>query len=235
MGGNRKTILVMISGAGCAAAKAGWQEELYEWSQDVPRFRYTRIDVAHDDFEGEYDVNMAIADYRDGAFSCGGRMPSVEQRGNWLNEKDKSGRSVYIGKRKNGKVCRVYEKGRQLGDSSNPWVRIECEWHNTRRIIPLDIVIEPGKYLAGAYPAFFWIYKTTERIRTTAKEAKILYEQAIGFARQQFGKLIWYMGQVENSIQDVFDMLAIPGEPPKRLIMPDYWDSILPVHAFPRK
>ena len=52
---------------------------------------------------------------------------------------------------------RVYEKGKQLGDTSSPWVRWELELHNRDRIIPWDVLLEPGKYLAAAYPCMDWV------------------------------------------------------------------------------
>ncbi len=48
---------------------------------------------------------------------------------------------------------RIYEKGKQLGDPESPWVRWELELHNTDREIPFDVLLQPGRYVAGAYPA----------------------------------------------------------------------------------
>jgi DNA relaxase NicK len=48
-----------------------------------------------------------------------------------------------VGKRKNGKLLRVYEKGKQLGDESSPWVRWELELHNRDRVIPWEVLLEP--------------------------------------------------------------------------------------------
>ena len=53
--------------------------------------------------------------YLTGQFNAGGNKPSCSQQGNWI-EADGSGRTFYVGKRKNGKLLRVYEKGKQLGD-----------------------------------------------------------------------------------------------------------------------
>lgn len=43
---------------------------------------------------------------------------------------DGRGRTFYVGRRENGKLLRVYEKGKQLGAENSPWVRIELELHN---------------------------------------------------------------------------------------------------------
>lgn len=93
---------------------------------------------------------------QDGLFksAAGGRNPRFERR-NYDNPHE--GRTFYVGTRDSGKLCRVYEKGRQLGDRNSKWVRIEVELHSTNREIPLEILLGCGDYLAGAYPALGWI------------------------------------------------------------------------------
>ena len=57
----------------------------------------------------------------------------------------------------NGKMLRIYEKGKQLGDSESPWVRVEAELRNKSRVIPWDALTRPGSYLAGAYPCLAYL------------------------------------------------------------------------------
>jgi phage replication initiation protein len=99
---------------------------------------------------GYPSVDDAVQFYLTDQFTAGGNKPSCSQQGNWI-EADGSGRTFYVGKRKNGKLLRVYEKGKQLGDNTSPWVRWELELHNRDRIIPWDVILEPGKYLAASY------------------------------------------------------------------------------------
>ena len=56
----------------------------------------------------------------------------------------------YLRKTENGKLMRIYEKGKQLGDATSPWVRWELELHNKSRVIPFDVLTAPGQYVAGA-------------------------------------------------------------------------------------
>jgi len=49
------------------------------------------------------------------------------QAGDWINEDDPKGRTLYLGSRKSEKFLRCYQKGRQLGDPESTWVRVELQ------------------------------------------------------------------------------------------------------------
>lgn len=192
-GGNRGTILVSISGDGCAAAKNGWEYRLKAFLESCNRANLSRVDFAHDDFTGEtYNVDRADQEHTDGLFHIHGRQPDCEHRGNWKRPNGK-GRTLNVGNRKNGKFCRVYEKGRQLGDENSEWVRIEVEFKSIDRVIPFDALLHPGEYLAAAYPAFAWIAKKQTRIETTQKVTEATVEKAVKWIRHQCGASIGLM------------------------------------------
>lgn len=189
-GGQRSTILVMLNGTGCAAAKEGWEIRLRSFLEFADRARITRVDLAHDDFTGEtYSVDQADQDHTAGLFNCGGRNPDCEYRGNWKNPNGK-GRTFQVGNRKNGKFARIYEKGREQGDKNSEWVRIEAEFKSVDRVIPFDVLTEPGAYLAAAYPAFAWIEAHQERIVTTQKVVEASVEKALAWLKHQAGAYI---------------------------------------------
>lgn len=171
-GGQRNTVMVSLSGTGLAASKAGWESRLLHFLQNVAiNPRLTRVDVAHDCFDGEYTPVQASIDYDNGMFKLpkSPSNPAWEQRGDWKAERaglNTRGITAYIGVRTSGKFCRIYEKGRQLGDKDSKWVRVEVEFKSVDRIIPFDILVAPGAYLTGAYPAFGWISEKQERINT---------------------------------------------------------------------
>jgi phage replication initiation protein len=223
IGGQNNTVMVTINGEGCVAARKGWEKRLYDVAEMLSsyQFRLTRVDVAHDLFKGEYTVDNAVKDYDDGLFGTGGRIPKIQQYGNWRIPDDTSGRTVYLGSRKSGKYCRVYEKGKQLGQDNSPWVRIECEWRSKNRDIPYDILIKPGCYLAGAYPAFLWINKVQSRIKTKVKKEKITYDKYVKTLKHQYGDLILCMTKVEGSYENVIKKI-IGHKIPKRLLSPDW-------------
>lgn len=192
-GGQRGTIMVTLNGSGCAAAREGWEGRLKAFLEKAQRARLTRVDFAHDDYTGStYSVDKADQDHTDGLFNCGGRNPDTEYRGNWKNPNGK-GRTFTVGNRSNGKFCRVYEKGRQLGDKTSEWVRIEVEFKSCDRVIPFDALTRPGEYLAASYPAFNWISEDQERIFTTTKAACVSVDKAVAWIRHQCGASIGLM------------------------------------------
>lgn len=175
--------------------------------------RITRWDGAVDDYAGVHSVDWAVEIYKQGKFNAGGNEPTCDQRGNWIKP-DGKGRTFYVGKRENGKLLRVYEKGMQLGKLWDLWVRWETELHNTDRVIPFDVLLEPGKYVAGAYPkALGWIQDEMQRIRTIQKTGQISYDSLIAHASNGYGKLINVMMEAEGSSDKVIEMLRRDGIP----------------------
>ena len=195
-GGQNRTILVTVTGTGLAAAKEGWEQRLVEFLNTAQRPRITRLDLAHDDYQGKtYSVDPADQDHTDGLFNCGGRNPSCEHRGDWKNPSGK-GRSFYVGNRKNGKYCRVYEKGRELGDAKSEWVRVEVEFKSVDRVIPFDAITRPGEYLAAAYPAFAWVSERQERIETTSRVVQANVDKAWKWLKHQCGAYVHQLVQL---------------------------------------
>src|SRR5690606_6258301 len=135
--------------------------------------KVTRLDLCVDFLHGEYTVDDAVSLYKSGRFNCSGREPLTDCAGDWLNGKS---RTLYIGKAKNGKLLRVYEKGHQLGDLDSSWVRYEVQFGSRDRVIPLEALTERDKYFAGAYPALVDLLANAcgaEKILTTRTEGEI--------------------------------------------------------------
>lgn len=209
-GGQRGTALVSLPGSTCALIN-DWAA-CYHLFHEILNARITRWDGAVDMFDGEPSVDDAVNWYKTGLFNAGGNKPSCRQNGNWI-EPDGTGRTFNIGKRENGKTLRIYEKGKQLGDPSSPWVRWELELHNRDRHIPWDVILEPGKYLAAAYPCMRWVNVIQERIRTTQKSTTIGYRHLSFYLAQAYGKMINVMLEVEGSPEKVIELIKRPGAP----------------------
>lgn len=218
-GGQNNTAFLSLPGEGCALI-SDWQSfALY--LRDQLRARITRWDGAVDDFNGVHSVDMAIEFYKQGHFKHGGREPKLTQHGNWIKP-DGSGRSVYVGNRKNGKLIRIYEKGKQLGDSSSPWVRWEVELHAKDRVIPWEVLLHPGEYVAGAYPCLSWVSERVFRINTIKEQDRISYERLKQVASTAYGALLNVMLQREGSAELIVEQLkrhAIP----RRLAATDHY------------
>lgn len=216
-GGQNDTACISIPGSACHMVPS-WQNLIY-LLRDKHKGKITRWDGAVDDFEGVHSVDDAVAMYKAGMFNTGGRNPECSQGGNWI-EPNGSGRTFYVGTRENGKMGRIYEKGMQLGEKWSPWVRWEVEMHSDNRVIPWEVLLEPGKYVAGAYPkATGWISKEMQRIRTVQKTAEISYDYSTRCASIAYGKLLNVMMEVEGSAEKVIEKLIRDGIP-KRLDLP---------------
>ncbi len=222
-GGQNSTALLVLPGKACHTIP-DWAA-LTELLRDRYKARITRWDGALDDFEGIHSVDWAVAKYREGDFSNGGNKPSCNQRGNWI-EPDGSGRTFYVGKRQNGKMLRVYEKGMQLGAPWHPWVRWEIELHNVDRVVPWDVLLKPGQYLAGSYPkATGWVMDEMSRVQTLKKEGQISYDHLVHYASTAYGPLLNVMMDVEGSPEQIVERLRRDSVP-KRLRLPNVPDGV---------
>jgi len=223
-GGQRNTVCVSLTGSGCAAAKEGWEGRLFWFlSNAAENPRITRVDMAHDDYEGVRPVELFRDCYLAGWFSSGGRLPTCEMRGNWLKPNG-SGRTFYVGKSDNGKLVRFYEKGKQLGDCNSPWVRVEGELRSRDREIPFDVLLNPAAYLAGMYPALDYIEEQQIRVKTTQKSAQITYDKAKDWIRKQCGAYLSVIAHIEGGVENLLQAVG-RSEFPKRLCVPD-WETV---------
>jgi len=218
-GGQRGTVLISISGEGCAAASVGWEKRLFDWMQDCRSSRITRVDLAYDDFEGVHKVDDVKEWHVQGLFTIR-RTPSCEMRGDWINPSGK-GRSFYVGSRENGKMLRAYEKGKQLGDETSEWLRFEGELRNVDRIIPLHVLLEPGAYLAALYPALAWISEVQSRIPCVQKTAEMKVEACLDWLKDQCGGALWVMSELMGGAEPLLERIMRVGDFPKRLKVPD--------------
>jgi phage replication initiation protein len=216
-GGQAGTAFLSLPGDACAL--------VWDWPQAVAflrdglQARITRWDGAVDDYYGHYNVDDAVSWYQAGGFNAWGSKPSCNQNGNWIAP-DGRGRTFYVGLRESGKMMRIYEKGKQLGLPDHPWVRWELELHNTDREIPFDVLLEPGRYVAGAYPCMAWVEEDANRVRTIRKIGEIGYEQLCSQLRNAYGRMINVMMQVEGSADKVVEKLRREGVP-ARLRLPE--------------
>ena len=209
-------VMLKLPGAACRRVR-DWRR-VYLWCR-FWNARITRVDVAYDDIEGVHGVDETLRRYENGEFHIRGVNPGYEQAGQWgkVNEK---GRTVYIGSRKAAKYMRVYEKGKQMGDPLSRWVRHEVEFKRgsgrDAREVPLDIMLDPTKYLKGAYPvAFDWLEVDGQKIPTrgNVEALKITVRQAIKEAKRQYGKLVNVLQQIGMSPNEIVTRITRDGVP----------------------
>lgn len=199
-----------IKGRGCSLVTS-WKL-LHDTLECFDNVKVTRADIARDFLHGEYTVEQCRDWYLDGDFNCGGRMPSHSTPGDWLTGGER-GRTLEVGRRKNGKMLRAYEKGRQLGDPDSKWLRIEVEIRSVDREVPLDILLYPDTYFAGAYRCLeALVSESPTRIQTDQKEGEISLEKLVGHMREAYGRAVNVL-RFSAEPQEIIDMISRKGVP----------------------
>lgn len=204
-GGQVDTVLFSINGTGCSQAAEGWQNRLYQFLLKSVQPSITRLDIAHDDFEGRVFNCQSIVDaYSKGQFTSYRKPPAISYVGDWFSDNDTKGRTVYIGSRGSDKYFRGYEKGKQLDSADRPdWFRSEIEFHSRDTIIDLESLINPHHYFAAAYPIFNDLSTVHHRFETIQHEVKADIDHRTFHAKRQAGaviKLYQDLGYAESEI-----------------------------------
>jgi len=179
--------LFQLTGQGCQFVK--------DWSGladllELLDARLTRVDLAVDFYEGEYSVDDALSLHSCEGFTFPGKTaPKTALAGDWLGGFD--GRTLYVGKAANGKMLRVYEKGRQLGDADSEWTRFEVVLGNRDRVLPFEVLTDCDAFFAGAYPALQELVEAAARaIPTSRPDALVTLAHLGHHLSRSYGK--WF-------------------------------------------
>ena len=211
------TMMVDMSGQGCSLV-CDWQA-VYATLQDVDA-RITRVDTALDLMQG-FTLDQFDDLYFAGDFNCGGRIPTrrMFQSGD-LHNPFAHGRTMYLGKKANGKELCIYEKGKQLGDPDSEWLRIEIRFGNRDRVIPHDVVLDPTKYFAGGFIALEHLVDSiakkmqTEQKEIAIEERTIVLKRLTHFLMSAYGKTIFQLAaELNYDYQALYDLLNVAGIP----------------------
>ncbi|PKO69010.1 MAG: hypothetical protein CVU22_06330 [Betaproteobacteria bacterium HGW-Betaproteobacteria-16] len=199
MGGEaqRGRWMLQLTGKGCSMVE-DWPSlrELLEGFNA----KLTRVDLAVDFLNGEHTVDDAVQMVDEDQFTSCGRRPSTSVAGDWLDQVH--GRTLYVGKAANGKMLRVYEKGKQLGDLGSDWVRFEVQFGNRDRVIPYDALTDCDKFFAGAYPALEKLLQAAaESIPTTQTETATNLGHLLYHLKRCYGKAL-HQAQEIASVND---------------------------------
>lgn len=205
----KNTVHIELSGTGCAQVK-DWLL-VHDWFVTTDS-RITRIDIAHDDLNGDFiNIKNAIRWSEEGLFSSHGRPPNRHLRHDFNSGE---GKTFYVGKRGNDKFTRIYEKGKQLGDPLSLWCRAEIEFRARSKIIPHDIFLHPDKYLAGAYKAFEFLSTEQSKFDSIQKEKEISLIFTTNWGRSTIGQLLNLLCLLnDENHSKVIDLLRRPGIP----------------------
>lgn len=225
-GGQRSTMLITVTGHGCLHALPGWEKRLHSFLTTVAiRPSISRIDLAHDDFDGSYlSVDWAETQWESGGFTFakGGRPPEVQNLGNWKKPNGK-GRTLTVGVRSSSKFVRFYEKGRKEGDKESGWCRCEIEFKNANTVISPDVLLNPSEFFLGAYPCMehfkrFGSIDAGSRFEVKRRAAVINHDAAEKWLTVQCGKYIRVWRELYGD-KEALDRLCSADE--------DYWPKRL--------
>jgi phage replication initiation protein len=239
----KNTVMFSMMGTGCAQVK-DWSN-FVKIFQNLPKAKLTRLDIALDVFDGSlkleeiYATRNEIAKWRNGKQ---GRPPAFKPIGD-MCEKSRDGRTLYVGTRDSDIYTRIYEKGLQLflkiannevvedprnmdfqlEEGSHPfklgdYVRFEVEFKAKTTVLPLDALLNPDGYFAGAYPFAASLLKDVNPIQRLRLEniAMADLDSAIKHVRRQYGAILATAAQVYGA-QAAWAMLVSNQQPSERL------------------
>lgn len=191
-GGNKETVCVSLTGAGCRWVK--------DWSYvqsrlEIIQAHISRCDVAYDDYDGELlNVHQMRDEARTGTgFTSNGRPPQsrfIDDHGSG------KGCTLYVGAKGHKELC-VYEKGKQFGDLTSTWTRAECRFYG-KHIggVPLDMLTRPLDFLRGAYPVLERILiGACDRLTTVVKTVEATATAMVSWLKKQCGPSIGLLMQ----------------------------------------
>jgi phage replication initiation protein len=175
---------------------------------ELPAWKLTRVDLAVDLHEGEYSIDDAHTWALEGRFVNGGRPPALDCQGDWILAEH--GRTLNVGKREHGKMLCIYEKGKQLGDLSSPWVRWEARFGCRDRELPLSILTERDSFFAGAYPALQEILGVVgERIKTIRETSRTTIEKAMEHMARSYGGYLHVLSEAGVESADLVESMTV--------------------------
>lgn len=212
--GNNDSCYVSLSGQGCLGVD---MEKLRSFVEQLPRCKITRIDMAYDDLLGELSIWDYKKIYESGGFAIKGTAPKsrfIDDMGS------NAGCTLYIGKKANGKESCIYEKGKQLGDPTSPWLRLEGRITAVDRIIPFECMTQPAQFLASLYPPFSKLSAIHAHIEIIKKHSQIALDNLVEYASIAYGKLINVLKNQGATAEQIVDKLIREGVP-SRLMIPE--------------
>jgi len=226
---NKDTINFLMTGECCDFLNIhGFMVKIHDHLVEYDT-KLTRVDLATDFKDGQYNLQNIKDWYQLGYFNTGGRMPDIGAVLNGSLEFDEANsRTVYIGSRQSAKFFRAYEKGHQLGDLTSKWVRYEMEYKaKNDALLPLEMLIKCASYFKSAYPAFEKIDKEflnnaePEFIRSMVKEkTKIYIEECVHNVRVAYGRVLNVLTGLGQTPDQILLAISRSGLP-SRLIVPE--------------
>lgn len=174
-----------------------------------------RLDIAVDDFTGKYDIRSVQQ-----AISKGLYNSQTGQKPLYTPIKKSNERTILIGSNKSSRSMCIYEKGKQMGLSSDHPYYLRRTRHELRLlgrknfVIPVEVIFQPDDYFVWAYPrAHARIIKnTTPRCikREVIERVDTSLDKKLKYARRQIGPSI-FLAQQRLTDNDIINAMSREG------------------------
>jgi len=195
-GGNSNRPFLQFNGEGCKLLDF---EKLSKVVDEMHKVRITRCDIAVDDVEGKHGNMLDVVEaYKKRQFARRGNQPSISQVGDWISDSSPKGRTLYVGARTGSAMMRIYEKGKELGMSTSPWIRYELELKAVDYVIPVSILSKPESFFLslnafnGRFKADFELAKMVKKQKLVdVLEGEALWKHRVKYAKMQAGAVLF--------------------------------------------
>ncbi len=210
-GGNNETIFIQFSGLGCKYLfDHTTPQKLYQaLVQGLGVTALSRIDLAADDYDGNFDIAYAKTAYFDGAFRTNARgnypkmKPFIEYDGNG----NENITAITVGSRKSKVYWRIYDKKQEqnIKDPNVVWFRNEVELKKCS----IDVLFNPAAFFAGLCDFSASIEPTKgTKLMLIGKKAVLDIKAKTAWARQQVGKTLAQLYSFyDGDLNEVFGLL----------------------------
>jgi len=220
LGGQRDTAFIQISGLGCKNLFGHTDKfVLHHWLNTVLSISFlSRVDLASDDYDGNFDCNYAENAYRDGAFRTGkgGKMPVFKDASEYVygnnSQKFFDVEMVVIGKRTSPIYWRIYNKKleQQIINDKLNWYRSEVELKKWS----VDCLLDVDASFAGLN-AFSQSMENTQGVRT--KSMSPTKSACLELA----SRVRWFRHAAGRALGDVLEIVGGDVSKAFGLLMPD--------------
>jgi phage replication initiation protein len=201
----RSTVHVSIPAAFFLSTDDAVRQELYDLLTHYEVDHIARIDLCRDCFEDESSFEQMQQAYQEGQFKpCRGVTPS-----SWWIRDVRRGSTFHVGRRENGKLVRGYEKSMQLARKQG-WFRVELELRSVNRRIPLDVLLRPAEFFAGAceYLRKLADGAETARVKTFRNTVQMSVEHHLHYARLGYGKFLTLLKRASLNDEQILRLMT---------------------------
>jgi len=220
IGGQRDTAYIQLSGLACKHLFEYTNlTELHHWLNAVLGVdKLSRVDLARDDFDGNFDVSYAEKAYEDGFFRTGKGGPMPEDLPVKRSRLGPDGKRVYsvemyqVGIRTSPVYWRIYNKKLEQGIDNEDlsWYRSEVELKKWS----VDVLLDLDAAFAGVCP---FAESITSSVGIRTKSMNKTKEACLGLAHS----VKWIRHAAGRALGDILEVLDGDIEKTLGLILPE--------------